>query len=284
MTEQTIPAYDDEISLLDILVTLAESWRLLVLGPLVVGVIAGGLSFLWPKTFESVAIVRMTEEEVALLHAAPVLDPLIERFGLLAEANGIVDDARQDLKKRLTFAVDKKTKLAIITAKARTPDAAQALGSMAIAAALKELQVKGQEKDLLEKTIAINSRAIDTAEDAIESIQRSLKRAGATDQAQESAIKNLAAINADIVKLSSENEALRQKLEPKGAEVFVQEASLPQRKVSFKLGLVVALIAILVSGFALLIFIFTRKAWMSAAQEEGAMEKIALINKAFQFK
>lgn len=44
MTEETIQ-HDDEISLLDILVTLAESWKLLVFGPLVVGVLAGGLSF-----------------------------------------------------------------------------------------------------------------------------------------------------------------------------------------------------------------------------------------------
>ena len=278
MTEQAFE-HDDEISFLDILVTLAESWKLLVFGSLIAGVVAGALSFMWPKTFESVAIVRMTEEEVALLHAAPVLDPLIERFGLLADADGIVDDARQDLKKRLTFAVDKKTKLATIRAKARTPDAAQALGNIAIAAVLKELQVKGQDKDLLEKTIAINSRAIDTAEDAIESIQRSLKRAGATDQAQESAIKNLAAINSDIAKLSQENEALRQKLEPKGAEVFVQEASLPQRKVSPKRSLVV-LMAILASGFALLIFVFIRKAWASAAQDAESASKLASIKRS----
>jgi capsular polysaccharide biosynthesis protein len=280
MTEQTIPAYeDDEISLLDILVTLAESWKLLVFGPLVAGVLAGGLSFLWPKTFESVAIVRMTEEEVALLHAASVLDPLIEKFGLLAEADGIVDDARQDLKKRITFAVDKKTKLATITAKARTPDTAQSLGSSAIAAVLKELQVKGQEKALLEKTIAINNRAIASAEEAIESIQHSLKRVGASDQAQESAIKNLAAINSDIAKLSQENEELRQKLEPKGAEVFVQEASLPQRKVSPKRSLVV-LFAILASGLALLIFVFIRKAWASAAQDAESASKLVSIKRS----
>ena len=280
MTEQTVSHYeDDEISLLDILVTLAESWRLLVFGPLIAGMLAGGLSFLWPKTFESVAIVRMTEEEVALLHAAPVLDPLIEKFGLLAEADGIVDDARQDLKKRLTFTVDKKTKLATITAKARTPDAAQAMGSSAIAAVLKELQVKGQEKELLEKTIAINNRAIVSAEDAIESIQHSLKRVGASDQAQESAIKNLAAINSDIAKLSQENEQLRQKLEPKGAEVLVQEASLPQRKVSPKRSLVV-LLAVLASGFALLIFVFIRKAWASAAQDAESASKLASIKRS----
>jgi uncharacterized protein (DUF3084 family) len=193
-----------------------------------------------------------------------------------------VDDARQDLKKRMTFAVDKKTKLATITAKGRTPDTAQSLGSSAIAAVLKELQVKGQEKALIEKTIAINNRAIASAEDAIESIQHSLKRVGASDQAQESAIKNLAAINSDIAKLSQENEQLRQKLEPKGAEVFVQEPSLPQRKVSSKRSLLV-LLTVLASGFALLVWVFVHKAWQQAAKETESAEKLARIKAALGF-
>jgi capsular polysaccharide biosynthesis protein len=161
MTEQAVNHYDeDEISLLDILVTLAESWKLLVFGPLIAGVLAGGLSFLGPKPFESVAIVRMTEEEVALLHAAPVLDPLIEKFGLLAEADGIVDDARQDLKKHLTFTVDKKTKLATVTAKGRSPESAQALGQAAMDILLIELQPKGKDKEAIAQEIAINNQLI----------------------------------------------------------------------------------------------------------------------------
>ena len=284
MTEQAVHTYeDDEISLLDILVTLAESWKLLVFGPLIAGVMAGALSFLWPKTFESVAIVRLTEEEVALLHAAPVLDPLIEQFGLLAKADGIVDDARQDLKKRLLFAVDKKTKLATITAKAEIPDQAQALANAAIAAVLIELQVKGQEKALLQKTIAINERAIESAEDAIESIQRSLKKTMLSDQAQESALKNLAAINSDIAKRAQENETLRQKLEVRGAEVYVQQPNLPQRKTSPKRSLVV-LLAALASGFALLLFVFVRKAWNSACQDKEAAAKVKQIKFAFTKK
>jgi capsular polysaccharide biosynthesis protein len=146
MTEQPIQTYeDDEISLLDILVTLVESWKLLVFGPLIAALLTGALSFLWPKTFESVAIVRLTEEEMALLHAAPVLDPLIEKFGYLKDADGIKDDARKELKKDLIFASDKKTKLATITAKANTPEQAQALGSAAMAALLIELHPQGQE-------------------------------------------------------------------------------------------------------------------------------------------
>jgi capsular polysaccharide biosynthesis protein len=198
---------------------------------------------------------------------------------LLSEADGIVDDARQDLKKRLTFAVDKKNKLVTITAKARTPDAAQALGSSAITSVLKELRVKGQEKALLEKTIAINNRAIASAENAVESIQLSLKKGILTDQAQESAVKNLAAINSDIAKRSQENEELLNKLAPKGAEVYVQESSLPQRKVSPKRSLVVML-SILASGFALLIFVFIRKAWASAAQDADSASKLASIKRS----
>lgn len=277
MTEQAAN-YDNEISLLDILVTLAESWRLLVFGPLLVVVLAGGLSFLWPKTFESVAIVRLTEEEVALLHAAPVLDPLIEQFGLLAKADGIVDDARQGLKLRIVFSVDKKTKLASITTKAETPDQAQALGNAVLAALLKELQVKGQEKALLQKTIAINERAIESAQDAIESIQHSLKKGVPSDQAQESAVKNLAAINSDIAKRAQENEMLRQKLDMKGAEVFVQQPNLPQRKASPKRSMVM-LIALLASGLALVLFVFIRKAWRNAEQDVESADKMALIRR-----
>jgi len=97
MTEQAFE-HDDEISLLDILVTLAESWKLLVFCPLVVGVLAGALSFLWPNTYESVAIVRISEEESALLHSAPVLDSLITKFDLLKESNGFQEGARLRLK------------------------------------------------------------------------------------------------------------------------------------------------------------------------------------------
>jgi len=107
MTEQAFE-HDDEISLLDILVILAESWKLLVFGPLIVGVLAGALSFLWPKTFESVAIVRLTEQELALINSAPVLDPIIEKFSLLPEFDGIHDDARQYLVKKLVGKFDKK--------------------------------------------------------------------------------------------------------------------------------------------------------------------------------
>ena len=46
---------DDEISLLDLALTVAENLRLLIIGPIAAGLIALGVSSLLPKTFESVA-------------------------------------------------------------------------------------------------------------------------------------------------------------------------------------------------------------------------------------
>lgn len=143
MTDMQNASYaeDDEISLLDILVVLAESWKLLVFGPL----LAGALSFLWPKTFESVAILRISEEEAALVHSAPVLDPLVAKFDLLQDAGGVQGDAREALKKRLVITADKKTKLTTLTVKAATPEAAQALAKDAISLLFAELLPKGHD-------------------------------------------------------------------------------------------------------------------------------------------
>ncbi len=271
---------DDEISLLDTLVTLAESWKLLVFGPFAVSVVAGGLSFLWPDTYESVSIVRLSEEEVAVIHSAPVLDPLIARFDMFKKADGDQEDARKDLTKRLVIGIDKKTKLATLTAKARTPEQAQALGSAAIDAVLQELRKKGKEKEFIVKIMEINQQAIDVAEDALESVQKSLKRGAMADLQQESAIKNITFLNSEIFSKRLANADLAIKLEARGEEVYVQKANLPGRKSAPRLGLVVT-VALLSSGFILLMWVFVRKAWNSAARAPEFANKVISIKKSF---
>ena len=280
MTEQAIQNYDeDEISFLDILVALAESWKLLVFGPLIAGVLAGILSFLWPKTYESVAIVRMSETELALLNSAPVLDPLIEKFGLLPEFDGIQDDARQYLAKKLASKLDKKTGLATITAAANTPERAQELGRAAMDALLKELLPKGKNKDAVEQQILSNERIIASSADAIEQLQKQIGKAGQNDAGLEVVMKYYASLTAEVAKKELENIELKKSLAVRGDEVYVQQASLPQRKVSPKRSLVV-LLAVLVSGFALLVFVFIRKAWASVAQNVESVNKLASIKRS----
>jgi LPS O-antigen subunit length determinant protein (WzzB/FepE family) len=277
MTEQTVSHYeDDEISLLDILVTLAESWKLLVFGPLAAAVLAGALSFLWPKTFESTAIVRLTEAEVALLAAAPVLDPLIVKFDLLPEFDGNQDDARSYLAKKITGKFDKKTGLSTITAIAATPERAQAMGAAAIDVLLLELLPKGKNKDQVEQAISSNEGLIANNTDAVEQLKRQMGKPGQNDTGLEVVMKYYAALTAEVARKELENIELRKSLTVKGAEVFVQQPSLPQRKTSPKRSMVV-LLALLASGFALLLFVFIRKAWRNAAQDAESADKVARI-------
>jgi hypothetical protein len=266
-----------EISLLDILVTLAESWKLLVFGPIIAGVLAGCLSFLWPATYESVAIVRLSEEEAALLYAAPVLDPLAEKFGYLQKAGGNKDDAGLALKKDLTFAADKKTKLLTITAKASSAEGAQALGRAAVSSLLRELLPKGKEKEMLLQTIDVNKQSIADNTDALESIKKNVTRLMGNEVVLDSGMKQFASLSSEISRLTLLNISLAQKLEPRGSEFYVQEPSLPQTKSAPKRGLV-AVIAALAVGFGLLLlFVFVRKAWWSVAQDESSSAKVAII-------
>jgi uncharacterized protein involved in exopolysaccharide biosynthesis len=274
---QTTNHYEeDEISLLDILVTLAESWKLLVFGPIIAGVLAAGLSFLWPATYESVAIVRLSEEEAALLHTALVLDPLVEKFGYLQKADGNKDSARTALKSNLTFAADKKTKLLTITAKAHSGDGAQALGQAALAVLLRELGPKGKDKELLLQTIEINKQSIADNTDALESIKKNVTRLMGNEAVLDSSMKQFANLSTEISRLTLQNISLAQKLEPRGSEVYVQEPSLPQSKSAPKRSLV-AVLAALAVGFGLLLFVLVGKAWRSAAQDAESAVKVAHI-------
>ena len=95
MTDHPTPAHaDDEIDLLDLLVTIAESWKLLFFVPLLVGALTATVTSFYKPSYQSTAIVRLTEEEAAVLHSAAVLDPLLESFGYTQKANGNLESAR----------------------------------------------------------------------------------------------------------------------------------------------------------------------------------------------
>lgn len=260
---------EDEISLLDILVTLAESWKLLVFGPLVVGALAGVLSFLLPNTYESVAIARLTEEEAALFHAAPVLDPLVEKFSYSERADGILEDARFALKKDLVYTADKKTKLVTLVAKGRTPEQAQAIGRAAFEALFAELVPKGKEQEAILQEIAINTQLI---ADGVVYVDRSANKQNTANIAK-----------SQVANLKLNNLELQLKLQAKGSEVFAQAPSLPQRKSAPRRSLV-AIVAVLASGFALLLWVFVRKAWGAAAQAPESVNKVVAIKRSLGFK
>jgi uncharacterized protein involved in exopolysaccharide biosynthesis len=89
---QPIPE-DDEISLLDLLQTVVDNLRLLILGPLVVGLAALGISFAVPPTFT--ATVKFLPPQQQQSAAASMLASLGGLGGLAGAAAGLKSPADQ---------------------------------------------------------------------------------------------------------------------------------------------------------------------------------------------
>ena len=84
---------DDEISLLDLLQTIVDNLRLLVLGPLAVGVTALGISFLIPPTYTAKAQFLPPQQQQSA--AASMLASLGSLGGLAGAVGGIKNPADQ---------------------------------------------------------------------------------------------------------------------------------------------------------------------------------------------
>ncbi len=122
----TAPVDTDEISLLDLLIVVVENLRLLVLGPIVAGLVALGVSFALPRTYESTALLKGKAQEASLITTPAVLDPVIQQLKL-AEADESLDEARKRLRRDVKATFNAKDNLVTVTAKARSPEHAQVL-------------------------------------------------------------------------------------------------------------------------------------------------------------
>lgn len=94
MTDHTTaPEADDEINLLDLLQTIVDNLRLLILGPLAVGVTALGISFLIKPTFTAETSFLPPQQQQGM--AASMLASLGALGGLAGAATGLKNPADQ---------------------------------------------------------------------------------------------------------------------------------------------------------------------------------------------
>ncbi|MFY8126570.1 MAG: Wzz/FepE/Etk N-terminal domain-containing protein [Hydrogenophaga sp.] len=103
MTDNPTPAQaDDEIDLLDLLVTVAENIKLLTLGTLLAGVLAFGAVSVWPSTYESSFTLQgekklgWVKEPIEIITPAKV-NQLVTSPAVLADATTALQSIRQAL-------------------------------------------------------------------------------------------------------------------------------------------------------------------------------------------
>lgn len=277
MTENTQLPEEDDISLLDLLQTIAENLRLLVIGPIVVGLLALAGASLWPKTYESTAILKAEQVTASLMLSAAVLDSIAANLGYTPKLNQ--DAARDKLKSEIKANVNAKDKLLTLTTQADTPQAAQALAKAVLQQTYVQSQPRDSEKLRLQKQLTQAQAREKEATQTAQLLGRKMEgggTAGASDVAQGYAqmigvVKDSQATQLDI----------ERQLQGLDASALLQEATLPTKHATPKLSLIAA-ISVLATGFSLLLFVFIRQAVRNASQDNEAAIKIAALKTSWR--
>lgn len=270
---------DGEISLLDLLQTIVDNLRLLVIGPIVAGLLAlagAGASF-WPKTYESTAILKAEPIVASIMLSAAVLDPIASSLGYIPRMP--VDDARAKLKEQIKANINAKDKLLTLTAQANTPQAAQALAQAVLQQTFSHSRPRDSEKLRLQKQLAQAQAREKEATQTAQLLGRKLDAVGS--QGTSEVAQGYAQMIGVVKESQNAQIDTEQKLQGLDDSALVQEATLPTKHASPKRSLI-AIIAALMAGFALLLFVFIRQALRRVSQDEVSTQKIIALQAAWR--
>lgn len=273
-----------EISLLDLLIVVAENLKLLIFGPIVAGLLALGYAFTLPPSFTSQAILafptlQQAQQAVALMTSPLVLDPVAESLDLAAGRSKQV--ARAGLISQVKVDVGKDGLLRLDVT-ADTPAQAQVISNAIIENWLKTTVPDEQERadltarlDYAKKSLASVRQLLDRmAADGGENLKKPLTRGEAGT--------SIVAIGELQSRYFNDVLTISRTLKGLTREVVRQPPTLPGEPVSAKKGMK-AVIAAVVTGFALLLWVFFRLIWRGAARDPATAEKLAKLRVAMGF-
>jgi uncharacterized protein involved in exopolysaccharide biosynthesis len=284
---------EDSINLLDLLLVVAENIKLLIIGPLVVGLIALGYAFTITPTFTATTTIQpppqggqastsaaileslgglgggigagalkdTSQLYIAYMQSTTFEDNLVEQFKLQEKFKAKYKvSARNTLESKVKITSDKKTGMISIAVDDADPKFAADLAN----AYVSELRV------------FTGKLALQEAQDRKEFLENQLKELSTRQ------FRDVFTQQALIAGTIRQYEAARideEKIGPTFTQVDV--AQVPELKSKPKRAQI-AVIATLATGFALLVFIFVRHAWRAMRanpESEGKLEQILTILK-----
>jgi Chain length determinant protein len=272
---------EQEISLLDLMLIIAENIKLLILGPIAVGLIALMGSFFLPQSFTSQAILTLpvsasvqTPAQAASIMTSPlVLDPVIKELGLASAST--IEVARNKLANQ-TKALAGKEGLLRLEVTARTPLEAQSIANLTIDAWLKSTLPGEQDRADLEKRL-------EYAQISLASVRRLMDRLTTEDVASLNKPLTRGEVGTSFVAVGELqarylNEVLNLPRALKGLsrDVVVQLPTLPAESTGPKKG-IIAIIVTLVSGIFMLLGVFVGQAWKNASKNPDTAKKQARL-------
>ena len=277
---------ENEISLLDLLLVVAANLKLLMWGPLVIGLVALAFAYALPQSFTSQAILALPTttttapaQAAAMMISPLVLDPVIKSLDLAAGRSA--EQARAGLVSQIKAAVGKDGLLRLDVT-AASPTGAQTIAKAVIDSWLKSTAPGERDRADLETRLVY-------AKASLASVSRLLDRlttGGGTllnkPLTLGDAGTGLVAAGELQARYLTEVLNIPRSLQGLSHDVVVQSPTLPVEPVAPKKSLI-AVLAALGSGFALLLWVFMRQAWVNAALDPQAAQKHARLRAAMGF-
>jgi uncharacterized protein involved in exopolysaccharide biosynthesis len=287
-------APDDEIDLLDLLVTIAENIKLLVLGPLVAGLLALGVSSTLPQSFQSRAVINsgfeVTSKDgqvsfsgvrpellVSMTHTAAVLEPVRKQVGFMPEIT--TERALSELRDSIKASVGRADKLVTITVTAPSAEQAQRTNQALLDELFKQSQPRGADLARLNAKLQFEKEALGNALKLEQELIAIIK------SGKESDLLSATYVNVSGMKGAHFDtiQSLEAQIEGLGQNALVQPSTLPEKPLSNK-KVLMATITTLATGFALLLFVFVRQAFVNSAANPESAAKLARIKHSLRIR
>lgn len=272
---------ENEVGLLDLLVTFAENIKLLVVGPVVVGICALIVSFLVPQTFQSTAVLQADQTTASLMTTATVLDPVIALLGLAKEDT--VEEARTKLREQIKVNVGRVDKLLTLTVSDRTALQAQAITTALLQQTYRESNPKGSVRVRLGVQLEEARTRFKNAQDASAGVLKRLESNSSGSAGGVELARGYAELLSATGAAQNQISLLEAQLEGLTDAQLVQPPTLAQKPSQPKKGLI-AIGATLAAGIALFLFVFIRQGLANTKSNEKSSVKILRIRNAFGLK
>lgn len=268
---------EDEISLFDVLIVVADNLKLLVLGPVVAGLLALGYAFTLPQSFTSQAILALpapaATQAPAMMVSPSVLDPVIESLNLAAGRpmqavrTGLVGQVKVEVGKDGLLRLD-------VTA--NTPAQAQTIANAIIDSWLKTTVPDEQDRADLATRLAYAKISLTAVRQLLDRMAAdggaSLKKPMTRGEAGTSIVAIGELQNrylADVLSIPRTLKGLTRDVVKQPPTLSTEPVAPKKRQI--------AVLAALGSGFSLLLWVFMRQAWRTVMQDPTASEKQARL-------
>jgi hypothetical protein len=273
---------ENETSLLDLLIVVAENLKLLILGPFAAGLLALGIAFTLPHSYVSQAVLFLptptpTPTQAATMMVSPiVLDRVVESLKLSKEQPILV--TRKTLANEIKATVGKDG-LLHLDVSAPSAIQAQSIANAVIDSWLISTAPSEDDRADLEKQLSYAKLSFDSTTRFIEHFtpkdNASLNNPLLLDQGA----TTIVAVGEMQARYLREVLSTSRSLKGLSRDIVTQPPTLPTEYVSPKKGLFATLSA-LAAGFALLLWVFMRQAWRNAVLDPQAAPKLARLRAA----